>query len=285
MPTLRDRLTDPLRRRIVGEVRRAIHGSDAVPRAINPDDRAGLFAPDAIVRRVHGDPVSMMIGGVAALLLQMLHPKVLAGVWDHSNFRADMRGRLHRTARFIAVTTYGAREDADAAIARVRTIHAAVAGTLPDGTPYRADDPALLAWVHVSEAMMFLAAWQRYGRAPLGPAEQDAYFAEFAAVPAALGADPVPRTLAEANAFVGAMRPELRTDARTREVAALVLSQPAATRAAAPVQALTFRAATDLLPDWARELHDLKNDLTVPLVRAGSRQLAGAVRWAFAARR
>ncbi len=51
----------------------------------------------------------MMVGGVAALLLQMLHPAVLAGVWDHSNFRTDMLGRLRRTARFIAMTTYGAR--------------------------------------------------------------------------------------------------------------------------------------------------------------------------------
>ncbi|WP_326524843.1 oxygenase MpaB family protein [Sphingomonas sp.] len=277
-------LTGPLRRRIVGEVRRAIHGSDAVPRAINPDDRTGLFAADSVVRRVHGDPVSMMIGGVAALLLQMLHPKVLAGVWDHSNFRADMRGRLHRTARFIAVTTYGAREDADAAIARVRAIHAAVAGRLPDGTPYRADDPHLLAWVHVSEAMMFLAAWQRYGRTALSPAEQEAYFAEFAAVPVALGADPVPRSRAAADAFVSTMRPDLRSDARSREVAALVLAQPAATRAAAPVQALTFQAAVDLLPDWAREMHGLRPSLAAGLVRSGGRGLATAVRWAFTQR-
>jgi uncharacterized protein (DUF2236 family) len=48
----------------------------------------------------------MMIGGVSGLLLQMLHPAVLAGVWDHSDFRADMHGRLRRTAKFIAVTTY-----------------------------------------------------------------------------------------------------------------------------------------------------------------------------------
>jgi len=65
----------------------------------------GLFGPRAVAWRVHGDVTSMMIGGVAALLLQMLHPAVLAGVWDHSNFRADMRGRLRRTARFIAQTT------------------------------------------------------------------------------------------------------------------------------------------------------------------------------------
>jgi hypothetical protein len=61
----------------------------------------GLFGPAAVARRVHGDVTSMMVGGIAGLLLQMLHPAVLAGVWDHSNFRSDMQGRLRRTARFI----------------------------------------------------------------------------------------------------------------------------------------------------------------------------------------
>ena len=72
----------------------------------------GLFDPRAVARRVHGDVTSMMVGGMAALMLQMLHPAVLAGVWDHSNFRSDMHGRLRRTARFIALTTYGGRPEA-----------------------------------------------------------------------------------------------------------------------------------------------------------------------------
>ena len=59
----------------------------------------GLFGRQAVAWRVHGDVAAMMVGGVAALLLQMLHPAVLAGVWDHSNFRQDMLGRLRRTLR------------------------------------------------------------------------------------------------------------------------------------------------------------------------------------------
>ena len=127
----------------------------------------GLFGPRAVAWRVHGDVTSMMVGGVAGLLLQMLHPAVLAGVWDHSNFRADMHGRLRRTARFIALTTYGGREEAEAAIARVRGIHDRVGGALPDGAPYAANDPSLLAWVHVTEAACFLygaAIWMRAAR-------------------------------------------------------------------------------------------------------------------------
>lgn len=87
-----------------------------------------LFPPQSVIWRVHGDVGSMMVGGIASLLLQMLHPSVLAGIWDHSNFRQDMHGRFRRTARFIALTTYGERELALAAIARVRTVHDAVTG-------------------------------------------------------------------------------------------------------------------------------------------------------------
>ena len=111
----------------------------------------------------------MMIGGVAALLLQMLHPAVLAGVWDHSRFRDDMLGRLRRTARFIAVTTYGDRAAANQAIAQVREVHDHIHGRLPDGTAYRANDPELLAWVHVTEATSFLAGWMRYGDPAMTP--------------------------------------------------------------------------------------------------------------------
>ena len=95
-----------------------------------------LFARDTPIRMVHADIVAMMVGGIRGLLLQMLHPHALQGVLDHSNFRSDMHGRLRRTARFIAVTTFGHRDDAQAAIYRVNRIHAAVGGTLPDGSPY-----------------------------------------------------------------------------------------------------------------------------------------------------
>ena len=241
-----------------------------------------LYPPDSVIWRVHGDVTTMMVGGVAALLLQMLHPAVLAGVWDHSNFRTDMIGRLRRTARFIALTTFGAREGAEAAIARVIEVHRHVHGTLPDGTAYRADDPRLLAWVHVAEATSFLDAWQRFGNRRLSTAEEDLYFADFARVAEALGADPVPRSRADANRLIATMRPELAASDRTREVAGIVLGQRPERLAALPVQAVTFQAAVDLLPDWARGMHGLAGSrLAAPLVGAGTLGLARTLRWAF----
>lgn len=242
----------------------------------------GLFGPDSVGWRVHGDVASMMVGGISSLLLQMLHPAVLAGVWDHSNFRTDMHGRLRRTARFIALTTYGGREEAAAAIARVRRIHDRVGGTLPDGTPYAANDPRLLAWVHVTEAVSFLDAWRRYVEPGMTARDQDRYFAEMAQVAHALGANPVPSNRVAARRLMESYRPQLRVDARTREVRRLVLTAGGGDPLAVGMQALGSQAAIDLLPDWARRMHGLPNPLIArPLVRAGTFGVAQALRWAF----
>src|SRR5690349_8070536 len=126
----------PIRGAIQNYVRQ-VFASDAsaIPDALAHGD-AGLFGPDSASWKVHGDLTSMMVGGVAALLLQMLHPVALAGVYDHSNFRDDRLGRLRRTARFIARTTYGSTEVAQNAIAQVQSIHARVRGFTADGIPY-----------------------------------------------------------------------------------------------------------------------------------------------------
>ena len=242
----------------------------------------GLFGPQSVAWRVHGDVTCMMVGGISGLLLQMLHPAVLAGVWDHSKFRADMRGRLRRTARFIALTTYGSRAEAEAVIARVRGIHDHVCGVLPDGRPYAANDPSLLAWVHLTETTSFLNAWVRYAEPAMPASDKDRYFAEMSVVGEALGADPIPRTRAAARVLFQEMRPGMRCDARTREVARLVMTQPMPNLMAEPLQALTVQAGIDLLPDWARRMHGLHNPvLGRPLVRAGTLGVAQTVRWAF----
>jgi uncharacterized protein (DUF2236 family) len=279
-PSLRGLVARPLKQAIASQVVAVFNdrarGEKPVRR--RPD---GLFGPRSVAWRVHGDVTSMMVGGMAALLLQMLHPAVLAGVWDHSSFRADMSGRLRRTARFIALTTYGGPAEAQAAIDQVRRIHEHVTGTLPDGTPYRANDPAALAWVHVTGAVSFLDAWRRYTEPGMSPADQDRYFHEMAVVATGLGADPVPHSRAEAQALIDAMRPLLRCDARTRDVAGVLLHQRASHRLAEPLQMLTVQAAEDLLPDWARRMHGLPPPLGRPLIRAGTLGIARAVRWAF----
>nr|WP_294810048.1 oxygenase MpaB family protein [uncultured Sphingomonas sp.] len=271
-----------LRRALIGQVRAVFNDQSRGEKPVQRKPEESLFGPRSVVWRVHGDVTTMMVGGVAALLLQMLHPAVLAGVWDHSSFRGDMLGRLRRTARFIAVTTYGSAQEAEAMIEKVRDVHTRVKGILPDGTPYTADDPRLLAWVHVTEAVSFLDAWIRYAEPHMPLTDQDRYFADFAHIAEALGADPIPRSRAEADALIAGMRGELVADARTREVARMVLDQPAPSLAVKPFQALTFGAAVDLLPGWARAMHGLQGPgLATPAVRMGTRGVAGTLRWAF----
>lgn len=270
-----------VRAALVRKVQRLFNDPARGERPVERSENA-LFRPDTTIWRVHGDVTTMMIGGVAALLLQMLHPAALSGVWDHSNFRQDMLGRLRRTARFIAVTTYADRTLAEVAIERVRTVHAAVRGLLPDGTRYRADDPRLLAWVHVCEARCFLDAWIAYSGGRISQADQDSYFAEAAVVARLLGADPVPVTRAEAGDLLTSYRPSLTVDHRTRDVARLILHPRPATPLDIPVQRLLLQAAVDLLPPWARTMHGLPHSgIGAPLVQSGAASLAGILRWAF----
>jgi len=270
-----------LRSAIARQVRGMLSDPANPPIAIARDG-SGLFAPDSVIRRVHIDVTGMMVGGVAALMLQMLHPKVLAGVWDHSNFREDMHARLRGTARFIAQTTFETRAAAEAQIARVRHIHDAVNGTLPDGSPYSANDPRLLAWVHVAEASSFLDGWIRYGEPGMSAGDQDRYFAEVALIGRMLGADPVPRSRAEAEAIVGDFLPDLIADHRSDEVLHLLLRQRPPSALLIPFQTMTMRAAIDLLPDWARRMHGLHRPiLTRPAIHAGTWGVAETVRWAL----
>jgi uncharacterized protein (DUF2236 family) len=266
-----------IRRRITEVFNDADRGERPVLRRAD-----ALFPPDSVAWRVNGDVVTMMIGGVSGLLLQMLHPAVLAGVWDHSDFRADMHGRLRRTAKFIAITTYDHAGAGLAAIDKVNRIHAKLRGTLPDGTPYRVSDPALLAWVHVTETISFLDAWIRYAEPTMSMAAQDAYFDELARIGEALNADPLPRTRAAAEALIQSYRPQLRADARTHEVAALVLRQTVGSAAVDGAAGVIMQAGMDLLPDWARAMHAAHpSALPRPLIRAGARQTARLIRWAF----
>lgn len=271
---------ESLRLKLVSQVRGVFHDASKGQQPTPPSDEA-LFERDTPIRLVHADIVGMMTGGVRALLLQMLHPHALQGVLDHSNFREDMHGRLQRTARFIAVTTFAHRDDAMAAIARVNRIHAKVGGTLPDGTPYQATNPRTLAWVHVTEAQSFLAGYLRHVRPDMPGRDQDEYYRQFAVIARALGADPVPETRAEAERIFRELRHDLSASPEAREVAQLVLCQrPKGTPLA--VQTMLTADAVAMLPDWARAMLKLQRPVLTALpARAATWGMGRTLRWAF----
>jgi uncharacterized protein (DUF2236 family) len=232
---------------------------DAFPRNQNgvdydvPAGDPGWFGPGSVTWRIHSEFPGMLAGGLCALMLQLLHPRALAGVYDHSNFRQDLVGRLRRTTSFVAGTSYAPAAEVDALIARVRKIHAQVVGTLPDGSAYTAEDPELLTWVHVTEAYGFLEGCRRYCR-DIPQAIADRYYDEYRRVAEALGARDVPASEAQVQAYFAARQPQLRMDERSREV----LDVLSAVRLPVPLPGVSrdmfLAAGAALLPEWATRL-------------------------------
>ncbi|MFI2105329.1 oxygenase MpaB family protein [Isoptericola sp. NPDC019693] len=269
---LRARLGDALFEKVAG------------PEAEASRDRIHLtpgprwFAPDSPIGRVHAD-ASMFVGGLRALLLQSLHPLAMAGVAGHSGYRGDPWGRLERTATFIATTTFGTADDAQAAVDRVRSVHERVRGKAPDGRPYRAGDPHLLTWVHAAEADSFLTAHQRFGERPLSRNEADEYVAQAARVARALGAVVVPETVAALHETIEAYRPELAASEAALDTVRYLLLEPPLPRAARPPYALLAAGAVSTLPAWARDALDLDTWFRRTLGGPAGALATRAVRW------
>lgn len=130
-----------------------------------PAGAPALAPADGVSWRVFSNPVSLFIGGVSAVLLELAEPRVRTGVWDHSKFRQDPFARLHRTGYAAMVTVYAPVAHAQTMIARVVNMHARIRGHTPDGTPYHANDPQLLNWVQATAIFGFTEAFHRYVQA------------------------------------------------------------------------------------------------------------------------
>lgn len=220
----------------------------------HPAGDPGLFGPSCVTWRVHSDFCGMLAGGLCALYLQLLHPRALAGVWDHSNFREDLVGRLRRTTTFVGATTYAPTHDARAMIERVRMIHSQVHGVDEAGAPYSADDPDLLTWVHVSEMSSFLAGYRAYGPMAVPTHVADAYLDETRRVAEALGARDVPGSVADMDAYIAKVLPSLVFGERSRVVLEVLGRLDLPVPMAGLSRDLFLHAGAALLPDWAASM-------------------------------
>jgi uncharacterized protein (DUF2236 family) len=266
-------LVAPVRRDLERNVRRALGVPGRRPPVATEPGEAFL-PPGSVTRAVHGDLASMMVGGLAALLLQTLHPLAMAGVADHSAYREDPVGRLRRTAQFVGATTYGTQAEAARAIAEVRRVHATVVGVAPDGRRYSADDPDLLTWIHAAEVDCFFRGVQAFGPWHFSDEEADRYLAETAPVAYRLGARWVPTSRAELASYYARVRPQLHAGAQALEARDFLLRGVARRLDDRAVHAVLVAAAVSLLPGWARQelqlpAPPLVDELVVrPLARA-----------------
>ncbi|WP_031012852.1 oxygenase MpaB family protein [Streptomyces sp. NRRL F-5727] len=212
------------------------------------DADPGLFGPRSVTWQLHGDPV-MWIAGVRALYLQALHPVAVRGVMINSSFREDPWGRLMRTASFVGTLSYGTREAAERAGARVRRIHRLLG----------VDDPDLLRWVHCAEIDSYVSVARRSGL-PLTGRTADRYVDEQRTSARLVGLDPatVPATETGLDAYFVSVRGELAAGEDAFAVLDF-LRRPPVPPALVAGRALVWRRisslAYDTLPDWAHELY------------------------------
>jgi uncharacterized protein (DUF2236 family) len=241
-----------VRRQLRGAVQRVLTGADETrrrPKVLQSQD-PGLFGPDSVTWKVHGD-ASMLIGGLRALLLQTMHPLAMAGIADHSQYRTDPFGRLQRTGSYVGTVTFGSVAEVDAAIAAVRRGHERVTGTAADGRPYAANDPDLLAWVHHTLVDSFLRAYQRYGPVPLDAAQADRYVAEQAELARRIGASPPATSTAELRSWMIGRRPELVSTRAAREACRFLVFFRGPPLMTGPY-AIVSAASVGLLPGFVR---------------------------------
>lgn len=269
-----------LRSRTNTQIRRSVGlTQEPPPRCSDPEH--SYFPVNGASRLVHADLSSMLAGGIASLFFQMLHPHAMAGVADHSRYQQDPLGRLLQTANFIGATTFGSKETAYASIERVRAVHVAVRGIADDGKPYDANDPHLLAWVHVAETSMFLAGYQRYGKRRISRSDADEYVREMAGLACDLGAENPPTNLDELRVAIDRFRPELRLS--PDGIAARDFLMDGFVKGVLPRMAyrLFVLGALDLLEPWARQLLGVKESSWPRRlwVRGATHVLSGLVRF------
>ena len=206
--------------------------------------------------RVSAD-LSSPVAGLRALHLQALHPLAMAGVDQHSDWRQDPVGRLAATSAYLATVTFGDRGSAERVAARVRRIHEHVRGVdTVTGRPYAAGDPALLLWVHATFVDSGIVAAALFGT-PLAAPDSDRFVAEMVTEAELVGVprDLVPASIAELEAYIASVRPELRCTPAARESMDYLLDPPGLDEDMAEIWQDVRDAAVAALPGWAREMY------------------------------
>ena len=246
----------------------------------------GLVGPGSMSWEINGDIASVVLGGIGAIVMEILHPSVMAGVQDLSHYREDPYRRGRTTFGYVVTTTFANTTAATRLINAVKRMHAQVNGTRPDGVPYRALDPELIGWVHTCIPWAVMTAYHGYRR-PLTEAERDRYLREQAVIGRMGGAGDIPETYADLRDYVEAMRPKLGVNHQTLEFFEFLMSMPFGMRApgalSRPAHRFQLEAGMTLMPGWARRMTGFdtpalaRRTVHEPALQSYSR----LVRWAF----
>jgi uncharacterized protein (DUF2236 family) len=238
------------------------------------------FDDTSVLRRVHREHV-VALSGARALLMQAAHPVAFAGFFMSTGALGDPYARLQRTARVIDLIIWGSRADADAATAAVRRVHATKRGTLPEtvgifeaGTPWAADDPALLLWIIATLADSAWVVYERYVE-PLSRADKDAYWRDMTILGELFGLhhEEMPQTSLALERYVQEMLDGdvLFVSDQARELGTQIVLHPPVPLLAKPLLELANFITVGLLPSRIRRQYRLGWDpLRAVTLRVGA---------------
>ncbi len=234
-----------------------------------------LVPAQSVSWRILKNPVSLFIGGTAAVILELAEPAVRAGVWEHSSFRKDPLRRLRRTGLAAMISVYAARSVAEPMIARVVGMHASVHGTTPAGLNYSASDPRLLTWVHATASFGFAQAYSRFVD-PLSAGDFDDFYREGAPVAGLYGAHDAPQSAADMRALFDATYPRLVPSPIIFEFLRIMHDTPAFPRPLRWLQPMLLRAAVEIIPQRLRECLGLSEHYGLRRTERWATRWAGA---------
>src|SRR3954469_22580616 len=275
-----------LKRRVVADVVRQTGPHDEPHIFGEPAGDPGLTGPGSMSWEIHGDFASVLLGGMGAIVLEILHPSVMAGVQDLSSYQEEPARRGRTTFGYVVTTTFANTQAAKRLIGAVKRMHGKVEGVRPDGVPYRALDPELIGWVHTCIPWGVMEAYHRFRR-PLSLSERNRYLREQAVIGRMGGAGRIPETMSELEDYVEAMRPNLAVNHQTLQFFDFLMEMPFGIPVPAPLSPAAHRfqveAGMSLMPKWARELTGfdtpefVRRSVHQPALQAYAR----TVRWAF----
>ncbi|MCB9588020.1 MAG: DUF2236 domain-containing protein [Polyangiaceae bacterium] len=278
-------LFEKLRKGIIHEIE-SQGGRHAEPALYaEPLGDPGLIGPGSISWEIHGDLASLLIGGPAAILMEVLHPSVMAGVFTQSSYRTDPFRRARNTLGYVLRTTFCSTRAATRVIEQVKGVHARIKGTRADGVEYHALDPELIGWVHTAIPWAVMRAFETYNR-PLSRAEKDRYLREQAPIGRMGGADYVPESVSELEDYLLQMRPKLAMTQQFQEFLDFLSGQtddfPQSARERRE-RWVGVHASMALLPEWAQRLTGTYQSkaLREGLLFPADRLKARLVRWSY----
>ena len=242
-----------------------------------------FFTDESMLRRVQREQV-VGLSGPRALLMQAAHPVAFAGFFAHTGSLEAPYERLERTARVLGLIGFGDKAQAQRATRRVRAVHRTVrgelresAGRFPAGTPYAADDPALMLWIVATLVDSGLVVYERYVRS-LSRAERDAYWQDYKVIGREFGlADgDMPDAIEDLQDYVREMvtGPDLHVTDEARELALKIVMRPPVPLHARPLLELANFVTVGLLPARLRRMYGLSWDPARAIALRGGAEYA-----------